>query len=531
MNRFQIRSLILACSLALAPASAYAAKLGGLTVTSKLGEPFSAEIRYTASPEEMASLSAHIAPAEVYAEQGITFVPAMASMKVDLAKRADGTPVVRLSSPQPHGAPFLDLLVQLEWATGQSMREYSTVPNLPVLAEKPQVVNLPPPVEVPVQKPLPEPVAAPAPAPTPPPPPPAELVPAAVIEKSKVTITEVPGNAGASIIPEPVKPQPVAPPKQAEAKPEMPRAELPKPEAPKPAPVKPEPLKPEAVKLPAPVKPEPVKTAEPKIVTAKVKPAKPSAHEKTVRNGPDYLVRKGDTLRSIAARYRADGVTLEQILVGIFVENKNAFIGNNINRLKAGHKLHVPTMAQYLVTSPEEARKEVQIQTADWEAYRLGLAAQVRVENPSAQQPQEQDIKGKVATSAQKPAAKPQDPRDVVKVGTEGGGFDGKVSKAELAKQLTALQEDAIAKDKMIKEQTEKREMLEKQVQKMKQLLEIKNKMLAQKDVPPPSQPSGLMDFVKNNLALVASAGVGLLGLLIAIFVYFRIRRERSEQP
>ncbi len=120
LNRFVLASLVM-----LLPISASAAKLGGMTVLSKAGEPFVAEIPYLASDKERTRLTASIAPADIYAEQGISYSPALSKLDVGLTKRDDGTPIIRLSAKQPYSPLLPDLLVQLEWPTGRSMRAYS----------------------------------------------------------------------------------------------------------------------------------------------------------------------------------------------------------------------------------------------------------------------------------------------------------------------------------------------------------------------------------------------------------------------
>ena len=85
-------------------------------------------------------------------------------------------------------------------------------------------------------------------------------------------------------------------------------------------------------------------------------------------------VKRGETLSRIAASVKPDGVSLEQMLIGILRANPHAFINGNINRLKAGAKLQIPGMEQLGEMSPDVARKEVRVQTADWSRYRRKVA-------------------------------------------------------------------------------------------------------------------------------------------------------------
>ena len=57
-------------------------------------------------------------------------------------------------------------------------------------------------------------------------------------------------------------------------------------------------------------------------------------------------VQAGDTASKIAAAYKPADVSLDQMLVALLRANPNAFIGGNINRIKAGAVLDVPSAAQ-----------------------------------------------------------------------------------------------------------------------------------------------------------------------------------------
>ena len=62
------------------------------------------------------------------------------------------------------------------------------------------------------------------------------------------------------------------------------------------------------------------------------------------------------------------------MLVALFRANPQAFIGNNMNRLKAGVVLSVPTAETAQAVAPAEARQIITAQSADFGAYRQRLA-------------------------------------------------------------------------------------------------------------------------------------------------------------
>jgi pilus assembly protein FimV len=85
-------------------------------------------------------------------------------------------------------------------------------------------------------------------------------------------------------------------------------------------------------------------------------------------------VKRGETLSRIAANVKPEGVSLEQMLIGILRANPEAFINGNVNRLKAGATLRIPGTEQVAEVPQDQARKEIRVQTTDWGRYRRKLA-------------------------------------------------------------------------------------------------------------------------------------------------------------
>ncbi|MEY4438725.1 MAG: hypothetical protein RIQ36_189 [Pseudomonadota bacterium] len=86
-------------------------------------------------------------------------------------------------------------------------------------------------------------------------------------------------------------------------------------------------------------------------------------------------VQRGDTASELASGVIPTGVSLDQMLVAMLRSNPDAFVESNVNRLKAGALLTLPTEQEAQSISREEARREIQIQAKDFEAYRAELAA------------------------------------------------------------------------------------------------------------------------------------------------------------
>lgn len=119
-----LRTSLLAAMVA-ATFSAQAAGLGRLSVFSGIGEPLRAEVALSATAEEMGSLAARLASFKEFGDAGIEFMPVLAGLNFDIHKSADGTAVLRLRTAAPVNEPFLHFLLELSWASGRVVREYT----------------------------------------------------------------------------------------------------------------------------------------------------------------------------------------------------------------------------------------------------------------------------------------------------------------------------------------------------------------------------------------------------------------------
>lgn len=111
------------------------------------------------------------------------------------------------------------------------------------------------------------------------------------------------------------------------------------------------------------------------VAAAPAAPPAP-AESGTVRTGAGehVKVQAGDTAGKIAAAYKPAEVSLDQMLVALLRANPNAFIGGNVNRIKAGAVLEMPGTPQAEAVPPGEARRTVTAQSQDFGEYRRRLA-------------------------------------------------------------------------------------------------------------------------------------------------------------
>ena len=113
---------------------ASALALGRVAVLSALGEPLRAEIELPQiTPAEADSLRTQIASPEMFRAQGMEYTSAAGTVQVQLQRRQDGNMVLRLTSTRPINEPFVDLVLDASWGSGQVLRSYTLLFDPPAL--------------------------------------------------------------------------------------------------------------------------------------------------------------------------------------------------------------------------------------------------------------------------------------------------------------------------------------------------------------------------------------------------------------
>jgi pilus assembly protein FimV len=219
------------------------------------------------------------------------------------------------------------------------------------------------------------------------------------------------------------------------------------------------------------------------VETAKAKPAAPPPAPRTY--GP---VKSGETLRGIASKVRPADISLEQMMVGLYQANKQAFQNNNMNRLNRGGVLNVPSADAAQAVTRAEAARTVRGHTTEWNAYRRKLA-EMAGEVPVTKV--EDQAAGKITPQQDiKPAPAPGVAKDVLKLskGEPGGAVkpDGKTQE-----RLHAMEEELAAKGRALQEAQDRVSQLERTVRDMQKLLEMKAQEAAKA---PPAPAPGLTD-------------------------------------
>ncbi|MCY7389107.1 MAG: pilus assembly protein FimV, partial [Burkholderiales bacterium] len=217
-----------------------------------------------------------------------------------------------------------------------------------------------------------------------------------------------------------------------------------------------------------------VKPSSPAQTSVTLPPVTGSPSAKAEAAGDTYgPVKRGDTLSKIAKEMKSDSVSLEQMLVALYRENKSAFIDSNMNRLRTGQILRVPSASEVANLSESEARSEIKVQVANWNAYREQVAGTVSTSQPKAAS---NEATGKITVAkpdVPAPAATPKDQLKIAKTDATPGKV-GSAGSAGGTQELNALKEEKIARENALKEANSRVAYLQKKITTMRKLAEVK---------------------------------------------------------
>ena len=220
-------------------------------------------------------------------------------------------------------------------------------------------------------------------------------------------------------------------------------------------------------------------------------------------------IEKGETLSKIAGQVKPADVSLEQMLVALYRENKGAFSGDNMNRLKTGQILKIPSAEDVGQITQKDARAEIHTQVQDWNSYREQLAGGVAA-SPSRGESSapSNTAAGRVTSAAVAPPPSPSSgPADTLRLSrTESASGKGAAGKAGNVSQerLNALQEELTSKNKALQESQSRVADLEKQIRDMQRLLDLRGSAAATKPgtqvavVPPPRRDEARRDQARR---------------------------------
>lgn len=210
-------------------------------------------------------------------------------------------------------------------------------------------------------------------------------------------------------------------------------------------------------------------------------------------------VKSGDTLSKIASetlQTMPAGVNLDQMLIALFRSNRDAFIGGNINRLRAGRILTLPDQDSAAAIDPREARELVIAQSADFNAYRRRLAAATEAAPAMQEEAPRQSVTGRIEAKVEEKLPPPAASKDKLEISKSAAAPASETdAKKSPAARTAAVEEDLIAREKTLQEANSRIAELDRNLADMRKALELKSQTLAaaqkQAEAATPAAPAG----------------------------------------
>jgi len=464
------RSVILLV-LALQSHAALALGLGNIRVLSQPGEPLVAEIPLLSNnPEELDGATAALASPDTFKRVGLPIPRGQVrELQFAFAQDQNERAVIRVSTAAPIQVPALSFLIEVNWAQGRIVREYST------LVSTPETLT-------------------------------------ALSEPS----IELPEGAPSDLIVREMEPgrDPLVMPLADDRWPDVVEQN------------------PKESDIGADVEAESAFTiipaTPPKSPTRSTRPSTPPSRFSAI-DGQQVTVQRGQTLGQIAGEVaRRNSQSLDQTMIAMLRANPQAFINGNLNLLREGAVLRVPNQEEVNQFNAVQANAMVREHMTQWQQHRGPILQPavatitepaiktVSIETPTPP-PTSNDARLEIA-----PAVAANQPNAQSSTGLEPGGTGNRLG---LGAGNGLLEEELASREAELQELRERVNELEALQKKQQALIELKDSDLAAAQqrlaeaMETPSESSSWGIWLVGGLLLLALAAGGA----------WLLRRRRSE--
>ncbi len=424
-RRIVVILAMLLCSMA---TQLYALGLGTVTVESSLNQPLQARIELLqlgATP--LQDIRVQIASNADFQRFNIERTAFLSNIRFSVESTPQGNAVV-LTTPQIVREPYLSFILDTRWPNGRLLSEHTILLDLPVFDEQGSAQEIRQPISPVLQ----------------------QASPVQITTQAFVETPATPGSTSSAVDLQPAATAGI----EAEVKPGE-------------TPVK--------ISAEPEIAPE-VQTIEPRSDAGTTNAAEPEqAETQTIETDT------GDTLSDIAVQVRPDSsVSMQQIMLAIQQLNPGAFTDGNINRLRSGRVLRVPTLEQMKVIDARDAVDEVTRQNQGFVVASIQpLAAPADTVPAQDDEPQGQlSVVVAAVARAIEVTAGSADSGSVESASVENEALDQRI--AELETQLAQRQEEADRARIEREERDSRMQDLEMQIAAAQEIIRLQDIQLAQ---------------------------------------------------
>ena len=266
--------------------------------------------------------------------------------------------------------------------------------------------------------------------------------------------------------------------------------------------------KPAAVTPPPRPAPMPKPPKEP-VAKAETKPAPKPDSSVINKSGATIEVAKGDTASELVMSNSPGGdVSLDQLLISLLRNNPKAFVDNNVNRLKAGALISLPTEEDAASIDRKQARADIRLQALDFDAYRSQLAGQTG--KTKLADANERESKGGLTAQVENKAEKSPDQLKLSKPGS---------AEADQVKEKLASEQAA-----------QRNQEVSKNVSELDSISQSANKMQGGLSTSLSNLPAFAQDFLAwlKQYMFEVIAGIAVIAALLVSLTLLRDKRRQA---
>jgi len=260
-----------------------------------------------------------------------------------------------------------------------------------------------------------------------------------------------------------------------------------------------------------------------------------------------------DTLWEIAIRYRAaPDISSYQMMVALQKKNPHAFPDGNINNLKAGVTIDLPTEAEARAVTSEQAAAEVRRQTGLWKQKGQVATSKAPVDG-SKKSLKSEAADSNVAEEADNGQLKVVTPPEAAQADDAALNDQTKQADSELDEKQALINKNEELENKLAvsmesidrlerdnNDLSEKMDAIQQQLDSLQRLIELKDQQMAalqteltkkaeMASTPPAAPEKSLIDKIMQTPEYLAGLGAGLIAVLAGVWLIIRRKKQQEE--
>lgn len=289
-----------------------------------------------------------------------------------------------------------------------------------------------------------------------------------------------------------------------------------------------------------------------KSAPASVQPAASNVRSRADKKTQTYVDVK-DTLWEIAIRYRAaPDISSYQMMVALQKKNPHAFPDGNINNLKAGVVIDLPTEAEARAVTSEQAAAEVRRQTSLWKQKGKIATSKAPVDG-SKKSLKSEAADSDAAEEADNGQLKVVTPPETAQADDAALNDQAKQSDSDVDEKQALINKNEELENKLAvsmesidrlerdnNDLSEKLDAIQQQLDSLQRLIELKDQQMAalqseltkkaEMAAAPPAPPEkSLIDKIMQAPEYLAALGAGLIAVLAGIWLIVRRKKQQEE--